>query len=85
MTVHVSEMVAGDYDEVVALWQTTKGVGLNESRLGSLDILKCNIYLYVDNEVGERFWRNGGWAERADLKVLQKGTRNPNDSACNPT
>ncbi|HEV7224007.1 MAG TPA: GNAT family N-acetyltransferase, partial [Pirellulales bacterium] len=129
-------MTIDDYDAVVALWQTTEGVGLNESdsregiesylgrnpelslvvevdseivaavlcghdgrrgflnhlavarpfrgqglgrrlveaclgRLGPLGILKCNIYLYVDNAAGAAFWRHLGWQDRAELKVMQ--------------
>jgi putative acetyltransferase len=42
--------------------------------LGALGILKCNIFLYADNEPGERFWRQCGWSARSDLKVLQRKT-----------
>ena len=42
--------------------------------LGALGILKCNIFLYADNEPGQRFWNRCGWKERADLKVLQRKT-----------
>jgi N-acetylglutamate synthase len=132
-------MTIDDYDSVVALWQTTEGVGLNESdsreciesylrrnpalslvveldsqivaavlcghdgrrgflnhlavarpfrgqglgrrlveaclgRLSQLGILKCNIYLYVDNAAGAAFWRHLGWQDRAELKVMQCAT-----------
>lgn len=39
--------------------------------LAALGILKCNIFLYADNDAGSRFWANRGWSERQDLKVLQ--------------
>jgi GNAT superfamily N-acetyltransferase len=42
--------------------------------LGSIGIPKCNIFLYADNESGEAFWKQNGWNERSDLKVLQKAT-----------
>ncbi|HEV2970460.1 MAG TPA: GNAT family N-acetyltransferase [Pirellulales bacterium] len=42
--------------------------------LAALGVLKCNILLYVHNEAGERFWKSGGWAERADLKLMQRET-----------
>jgi putative acetyltransferase len=132
-------MTIDDYDSVVALWQATEGVGLNESdsresiesylrrnpalslvverdsqivaavlcghdgrrgflnhlavarpfrgqglgrrlvdaclnRLAPLGILKCNIYLYVDNSAGAAFWRRLGWQDRAELKVMQRAT-----------
>ena len=40
--------------------------------LGSIGIPKCNIFLYANNESGEAFWKNNGWNERSDLKVLQR-------------
>jgi putative acetyltransferase len=42
--------------------------------LATLGILKCNIFLYADNELGERFWNQCGWKARTDLKVLQRQT-----------
>ena len=42
--------------------------------LAALRILKCNIFLYADNEPGEHFWNHCGWKARADLKVLQRPT-----------
>jgi len=42
--------------------------------LAALGILKCNIFLYADNEAGEDFWKQIGWNERSDLKVLQRAT-----------
>ncbi len=44
--------------------------------LGSIGIQKCNIFLFSDNEPGEAFWKQIGWKERRDLKVLQKPTPN---------
>jgi N-acetylglutamate synthase len=137
--VQISEMATADYAEVLALWRSTEGVGLNEAataeivhsylvrnpglnlvarhagrivgavlcghdgrrgylhhlalagpfrrhgigklieqclaKLGNLGIQKCNIFLYADNEPGERFWKNSGWVERSELKVLTKEIR----------
>jgi putative acetyltransferase len=42
--------------------------------LGARGVLKCNIFLYADNEPGERFWNRCGWSARSDLKVLQRQT-----------
>jgi ribosomal protein S18 acetylase RimI-like enzyme len=130
---------SADYDEAVALWRATDGVGLNEcderepvaayldrnpglslvlreqgrlvgavlcghdgrrgylnhlaivpecrgrglgrlmverccARLAEAGILKCNIFLYVDNDEGERFWKALGFGHRSDLQVLQRPT-----------
>ena len=46
------------------------------AKLGHIGIRKCNIFLFSNNEAGEEFWKHVGWQERADLKVLQKPTRN---------
>jgi N-acetylglutamate synthase len=45
--------------------------------LAALQILKCNIFLYTDNDSGQQFWDRCGWAARADLKVLQRMTDCP--------
>jgi ribosomal protein S18 acetylase RimI-like enzyme len=42
--------------------------------LSALGILKCNIFLYVDNEAGQRFWDRCGWTGRDDLNILQRVT-----------
>jgi GNAT superfamily N-acetyltransferase len=42
--------------------------------LATLGILKCNVFLYADNEPGQKFWNRCGWAARNDLKVLQRHT-----------
>jgi N-acetylglutamate synthase len=43
-------------------------------KLGSLGVRKCNIFFFADNELGETFWKQTGWNERSDLKVLQRAT-----------
>jgi ribosomal protein S18 acetylase RimI-like enzyme len=40
--------------------------------LQRLDIPKCNIFLFADNIAGEAFWKNNGWLDRCDLRVMQK-------------
>ena len=40
--------------------------------LREIGILKCNIFLYADNELGERFWKRCGWSKRSDLQILQR-------------
>lgn len=34
-------------------------------------ILKCNIFLYADNETGKRFWKKNGWMKRPDILLMQ--------------
>ncbi len=63
----------------VALSQRRRGIGsaLVESclaALGEQGIRRCNIFLYATNELGATFWKQTGWNERADLKVLQRDT-----------
>jgi putative acetyltransferase len=132
-------MAPDDYDEVIALWQATNGLGLNEAdsrenihaylarnpglslvarcdgkvigavlcghdgrrgylhhlavaapyrrngigarlvascltSLAAIGIQKCNLFLFADNEPGERFWKASGWIERTELKVMSKET-----------
>jgi putative acetyltransferase len=50
-------------------------VGRCLASLSALGILKCNIFLYVDNEPGQRFWNRCGWSGRSDLKILQRITK----------
>jgi putative acetyltransferase len=136
----VAEMSAGDYDEVIALWKSSDGLGLNDAdtrecieaylvrnpglslvakhrgrivgavlcghdgrrgylhhlavaesfrrhgiasqlverclaSLAAMGIQRCNIFLYANNEPGERFWRKIGWVDRAELKVFSKDIR----------
>ena len=132
-------MTGADYDSVIALWQNSEGIGLNDadsredfnaylvrnsglsliaryegkivgavlcghdgrrgylhhlavaaplrhnrigsrlvthclSRLAAAGIKRCNIFLFADNQPGEQFWKQTGWTERAELKVLSKAT-----------
>ena len=41
-------------------------------RLAGLGILKCNVFLFRDNEDGARFWEHNGWSARNDLRVFQR-------------
>ena len=43
-------------------------------QLAALGIPKCNAFLYADNDPGERFWQAVGFAQRVDLKVIQRVT-----------
>lgn len=42
------------------------------SSLQALNILKCNLFLFSNNSSGEAFWREMGWRERGDLRLMQK-------------
>lgn len=37
-------------------------------------IFKCNIFVYANNEDGQRFWKASGWSVRSDLTMLQRKT-----------
>ena len=41
-------------------------------KLHEIGIMKCNIFVYDDNDVGNDFWRSIGWLDRVDLKVMQR-------------
>lgn len=54
-----------------------RGLGsqMVETCLASLKcvgILRCNIFLFAGNELGERFWKRHGWLQRSDLQVMQR-------------
>jgi ribosomal protein S18 acetylase RimI-like enzyme len=133
MPVSYSQMTIFDYDEVVALWQASDGIGEAETReeidvflarnpgfsyiarkdselagailcghdgrrgylyhlavdtrfrnqgigralveqclarLAKVNIPRCSVHLYVDNDSGESFWKQIGWRKRVDLKVM---------------
>jgi ribosomal protein S18 acetylase RimI-like enzyme len=137
MTIAIADMDPGDLEEVLELWRTAEGVGLNESdtverldvylhrneglsavarsegrvvgavlcghdgrrgymnhlavaethrrqgigsqlaercvsKLRLLGILKCNIFVFADNENGSSFWTSAGWRDRSELKVMQR-------------
>ena len=42
------------------------------AQLAAEGIRRCTIFLIVNNEGGEAFWKRTGWRERDDLKVLAK-------------
>jgi putative acetyltransferase len=51
------------------------GRALVEACLADLareDIVKCNLFLFADNQAGEAFCKHHGWAVRTDLLVVQK-------------
>ncbi len=42
------------------------------AQLAAAGILKCNLFLFADNQSGRAFWEKLGWSARPDLAVLQK-------------
>lgn len=44
-------------------------------KLEQAGIQKCNVFLYTDNARGEQFWRRLGFANRNDLKMMQRLTQ----------
>lgn len=48
--------------------------------LGAAGIIKCNIFLFGDNELGSRFWCATGWNARRDLVLMQKWTGQERES-----
>lgn len=43
--------------------------------LAALQIPRCSIHIYANNELGQAFWRRTGWRERTDLKVFATDLR----------
>jgi N-acetylglutamate synthase len=59
----------------VAATHQKKGIGkaLVErvmARLKAAGILKCHIFVFGDNDAGQRFWKHLGWKKRTDLYVM---------------
>jgi N-acetylglutamate synthase len=63
---------------VDAPWRR-RGIGrqLVESSLSALrdaGIQKAHIFMYADNEAGERFWTSLGWVWRSELRMMSRPT-----------
>ena len=41
-------------------------------RLAKLEIHKCHIMVYADNESGLAFWKQCGWATRPEIVLMSK-------------
>jgi len=61
---------------VAAKWRRNGiGTALVERCLMTLEaqgIVKCNIFVYANNQAGQEFWARNGWKIRPDLLLLQK-------------
>src|SRR5262249_41367031 len=42
------------------------------SKLREIDIPRCNLFLYDDNEVGRRFWERHGWQAPSTWTTWQR-------------
>jgi len=49
-----------------------KLVDLCFSKLAEENIPRCNIFVYSNNSIGNRFWLKDGWNDPTTWKVLQK-------------
>ena len=47
------------------------------AELKKAGISRCNVYFYVKNAPGERFWRKLGWNKRSDLTMAQRNVESP--------
>ena len=137
MTLEITSMTGADYEDALALWQTSEGIGLTPAdsragiqlflernpglslvareggrlvgtvlcghdgrrgylyhlavaaahrsrglgrslveaalaRLAACGIRKCHIFVYAHNTGGESFWRQTGWVERTELKIMSR-------------
>ncbi len=41
-------------------------------KLKEIDIEKCHLFVFVDNNQAQNFWKNIGWEKRNDLFVFSK-------------
>jgi N-acetylglutamate synthase len=42
------------------------------AQLAAANVPRCNIFVYNDDDEGNRFWREQGWGDPATWKVMQK-------------
>jgi ribosomal protein S18 acetylase RimI-like enzyme len=54
----------------------TKLVRRCVAELKRAGIPRCNVFFYVKNKRGERFWRKLGWEKRSELCMAQKKISN---------
>jgi putative acetyltransferase len=47
-------------------------VDFSVERLREEGIIKCNLFVYNDNEEGNRFWLRNGWEDPTNWKVMHK-------------
>jgi ribosomal protein S18 acetylase RimI-like enzyme len=40
--------------------------------LKGLEIDKCHLFVFADNEIGQGFWKSLGWKKRSDILIFSK-------------
>lgn len=40
--------------------------------LKQIDILKCHLFVFANNEIGKAFWSGTGWKQREDILIYSK-------------
>lgn len=63
----------------LAVAESHRGCGIGKklvdlclAKLKDEKIARCNIFVFNDNQIANRFWINSGWIDPTDWKVLQK-------------
>ena len=63
----------------LAVAESARGKGVGQrlvqfcvARLTAANVARCSVFVYTDNEVGNRFWLNNGWYDPDTWKVLQR-------------
>jgi len=56
-----------------------EGIGRNLverciASVGALRIEKCHVFVFAENEEAITFWKEGGWHERVELRLLSRYT-----------
>jgi N-acetylglutamate synthase len=42
------------------------------AKLQLVNITKCHLFVYIDNEIGQSFWEKTGWKKRGELFLYSK-------------
>jgi ribosomal protein S18 acetylase RimI-like enzyme len=65
----------------LAVAESHRGLGIGRAlvtacleKLKAAGILKCNIWVWADNDAGSKFWLAMGYINRPDLKIMQRST-----------
>ena len=67
------------YNVAVAEKYSGRGIGQmlvdrSLQKLKGEGIIKCHIFVFSDNEIGNAFWSSTGWTKRDDIFVYSKNT-----------
>jgi len=77
MQADIFELTIKDYQNVISLWKSCKGIGRSlvarcVSALKRIGIEKCHLFIFSSNIEGIRFWEKIGWIRREELGVVSK-------------